>query len=691
MKRHLRPLLYRIVSIGALTLAVLSPKIPWRHGGPDPHLAVVWDESASMSETDTLPPLSKDNLSGAGSPQTRWTQARAAFEKARGAFSPVTFHHFLLASGIRPTDETRLSAMNPSASASNGGGLGALLPSSGVQAILLFSDGRFGDGDVAPPGIPVFAVGVGGAGNAPDVSVESVASPPLAYAGLPVTVSVQMAASLPLPSPVRAVLTENGIRRDQTSALFSSGTATVSFTFRPARAGLAQYAVQVDPVLGETRTANNVRVFSLDVQRNRLRTLYIAGRPGPHYNFLRAQLKNDPSVELVSFVVLRDPEDVLPYFDGELSLIPFPTSAALMAQLPTFDVVVLEEISGIRLGMGDAFFSALEKWVRSGGGFLSIHVPDDGVRGEPVGNNLLARPDPWAPGPTVSGPERFRLKLTNPSHPVLSLADGPANESRWARLTPLEGEGAFFPGVISGAHVLAVESVTGAPVLAERSFGRGRVMGLAHLTSWRWALDGGRRGEGPADYQRFWENMIRWLAGTPGSGSLRFIRPGEFQLRTQEIGEVRLQAPPDLSHPPRLWAVGPNGKKQNLPVRKGEQKGIFTADFIPTDPGTYELHAESESADRDRLQIHVSSDWDERLDTRVDFRRLQKLARDTGGDFVDAGQLDKKTIRRWRSKMSIRPDDPSRPEGRRGSLLFGALALGALIMEWVFRRRQGLP
>lgn len=672
-------ILLRGMSIGALILAVLSPKIHWSHRVKDPHLAVVWDESASMGETDTP------------SGKSRWSESRAVWENVQRDLPPLTVHHYVLGAGGRPVEESALTYFIPSADECSFGALRQVLASSSTRAILLFSDGRASDRPETSPGVPIFAVGVGGGGNVPDIAMESVQAPPLAYAGLSVDVLAHLTASGPRSSPVRVVLLENGIRRANATVDLSSGSATVPLTFTPSHAGFSRCEIRADIVPGETRTANNLRRFLLEVQRSRVRTLYISGRPGPHYNFLRAQLKNDPSVELVSFVVLRDPEDVLAYADTELSLIPFPTSNALVAQLPTFDVVVLEEISGLRFGLGQAFFSALEKWVRAGGGFLSIHEPPDlrplDIR--PGGEqNLgeLSRLDPWATNPSISGPERFRLKVTDSSHPVLSLADGAANGVRWAHLSLLEGSGRFFSGVLPDARVLAVEPIAGAPVLAERSLGRGRVMGLANSTSWRWALDGGRRGEGPADYQRFWENSVRWLAGSPGSGSVRLVRPGG-PLSAHESWEIRLRTPPGLLRPPKVWAVAPGGNRITFIPRPSEQVGEYTADFTPPGPGTYELHAETRASDGDRLWLEVSSDWDEALDTRPDFSRLKNLARLSGGHFVEDGNIPKKILRRWLSQTLWE----KRPQGWGTPFFFVALAMACLAWEWIYRRRRGLP
>lgn len=722
---------FRLMSITALTLAVLSPKTRWSHRVKDPKIAVVWDASASMAETD--PSTGK----------TRWLEALSVWKMVqRDLPRNATVHHFLLGTGILPVSESDIAPHTPSDGACDFGslagiprlaqsphrqdseqnfsafgddqvrsGVGQGLDSSSPQAILLFSDGRSSDGLRTAPAVPVFAIGVGGTGAAPDVAVESVEAPPLAFAGLPLEINARITASNLSPPPIPVTLFENGKRRAQSIVSVSSGSATVSFVFTPSKNGFSRCEVRIEPVPGETRTANNVRRFSMDVQRNRLRTIYIAGRPGPHYNFLRSQLKSDPAVELVSFVVLRDPEDMVPYEDVDLSLIPFPTSAALVDQLPTFDVVVLEDLSGVRIGLGEPFFTALEKWVQAGGGFLSIHEPADirpvdirpaDMRPEdirpgdfPAGfvplngdqnQDALSRLDPWATTPPVSGPERFRLKPVDPSHPVLSLAEGEANGDRWSNLGLLEGTGKFFSQVKRGAHILAVEPVNGAPVLAEWSIGKGHVLGMANMTSWRWALDGGRRGQGPADYQRFWENVVRWLASSPGAGSLRMVRP-EGPLSANEPYQIQLKAPLERRQPPRLWVVSPEGKRQTLSLRPTEQKGEYRGDFIPSLSGSYEMFAEAGASNRDRMRIEVSSGWDESYDTRPDFARLADLARLSGGQFVEAKNVQKKRGASWFSSVFWE----SRPHPVGGEIVLGAFAMIMLALEWVFRRRRGLP
>jgi hypothetical protein len=661
---------WRGVSVACVVLAVLSPKIRWtRSSAMDTPLAVVFDGSSSMTESD-----------GVGG-DTRFSAAETAWANVRRSLPPLPVRSFVLGGDLREVDEVLLKTYTPAENRCSLNDLSGVTASSSTRAVLLFSDGRSSDMEVITPGLPVYAVGVGSPGHAPDVSVDSVDAPPLAYAGIPVEISVHLTSSGVLPGRARVALFEKEKRRAETTIDLSSGKATVSLTVTPPSAGLTRYEVRIGTVPGETRTANNSRTFPLEVMRSRVRTLYIAGRPGFHYNFLRSQLKNDPAVELVSFVVLRDPEDVLAYADSELSLIPFPTSEALAVQLSTFDVVVLEEISGVRFGLGGVFFSALEKWVQAGGGFLIIQEPDARFEDE---KSVLFRLSPWAGGPSVLGPERFRLKWKDVGHPLLRWADGETITGPGTPSSALEGTGRFYSGVKAGARVLAVDPVGGSPVLAERPLGRGRVLGVANSTSWRWALDGGRRGEGPAEYQRFWENAVRWLAGSSGAGSLRLVRPGA-SLPSHETSQIRLRAARALPRPPRLWAVSPQGKRVSLIALATDIPGEYMAAFTPSAPGSYELRAEAGESERDSLWVNVSSDWDETTDTRPDFERLKELAQKSGGRFVELAGFNAKEFHRWIASQR----GERRSLGRGTEFFFVLLALLALGGEWVFRRWRG--
>ena len=65
----------------------------------------------------------------------------------------------------------------------------------------------------------------------------------------------------------------------------------------------------------------------MEVRRDKIRVLTLSGSPSWNYRFLRFALKQDPFLELVSFVFLRTPSDVVDVRENELSPDPpFPST-----------------------------------------------------------------------------------------------------------------------------------------------------------------------------------------------------------------------------------------------------------------------------------------------------------------------------------------------------------------------------
>ena len=83
----------------------------------------------------------------------------------------------------------------------------------------------------------------------------------------------------------------------------------------------------------------------MEVRRDKIRVLTLSGSPSWNYRFLRFALKQDPFLELVSFVFLRTPSDVVDVRENELSLIPFPIDEIFVEELKNFDVLILDDFS----------------------------------------------------------------------------------------------------------------------------------------------------------------------------------------------------------------------------------------------------------------------------------------------------------------------------------------------------------
>src|SRR5439155_425674 len=95
-------------------------------------------------------------------------------------------------------------------------------------------------------------------------------------------------------------------------------------------------------------------------------------------------------------------------------------------------------------------------------------------------------------------------------HYVLRLADNETdNATLWSRLPKLDGM-TRLGKVKPGAIVLARSGTgdRGEPVLVGETFGNGRTLAFEGDTTWRWW----RSEEGVRAHERFWRQLVLWLA-----------------------------------------------------------------------------------------------------------------------------------------------------------------------------------
>jgi hypothetical protein len=674
--------------VSAALLLLWGPEIPIRRRRADAPVALVQDASASMAVADA----------GAAK-KPRAAAAAAAVEDLRSLFSrrsaPV---YFRLGARLEKTADWRPPAAAPLSDFSLLGDVPRAAPD--LKAVFFFSDGRRGGADPLPRlaslGVPVFAVGVGDPSAAPDLAVEEVRAPPFAFKNTDAQATVRLRLrGLP---PGRTVLRvssrgETIGRREVSWDKEEVVEATV--TFRPSRTGLESLTLRASEAAGETNLRNNARAFTVDVARDRRRVLYICGRPGPHYAFLRHQLKSDPTVELVSFVILRDMEDTLAVPDRELSLIPFPSQPQLLGGLSSFDAVIFEDFSFNRFGIGPQGMEALRAFVEGGGGFLLLGQGDafgplSPYRGSPLEPLLPYRFDA-APAP---GPAAFRAVPVAAGAALTSFAGG---ESSWESLPPLEGPG-LFPGALrAGAVPLFTRPDAGAaaPWAALYSAGKGRTMAMDCLTTWRWALGESGEGRGPAAYSLFWTRTLNWLTGGDDFRRVRLelpsdpAAPGEDVLVRAHVRDESRRPLPDAEV--RLEARSPDGKTAAFRM-SSTGEGAFVAAVPAPAGGSVLLKARVSRGGRPlgdaEAVLRSGTDWDESRDVSTDFASLEAMARATGGRFIPLSGFDRAWASRALDDVSWETTRRLSPGSSPGLMLFLLLLLP---LEWIFRRYKGFP
>jgi len=399
-----------------------------------------------------------------------------------------------------------------------------------VGAIVLVSDGagEASDGldELDLRGHRVHTIAVGGDDALVDDALARVRADPVGFLRQSGTVRVTVRSSHGGPVAV-ALRSGEELVDEEVVEVPPEGSASVDLRFTPRTLGRSIYRVSIPLQAGDTIPENNERPFLVRVERDRLRVLLVAGRPSWDERFLRAFLKGDSGIDLVSFFILRSTEDESLASPEEMALIPFPTEELFREHLSSFDVVFLQNFDYAPYGM-QTYLPRLRDYVR-GGGALAMVGGDQSFASAGYGETPLAEVLPTTL-PRADAPESQRVVLGefHPAvvygmrhHPLLDLAGDPAESAeRWAALAPLQGANVL--GLARGdAQVLmrhpSHREAGGAlsPVLVVGRAGAGRVLELGSDSSYRWGfVSGGVTGDASA-HERFWDHALRWLAKDP--------------------------------------------------------------------------------------------------------------------------------------------------------------------------------
>ncbi|MBI5239510.1 MAG: hypothetical protein HY926_03490 [Elusimicrobia bacterium] len=477
---------------------------------------------------------------------------------------------------------------------------------------------------------------------------------------------------------------------------------TVVATFTAVAGSLGSESYRLEAAAGSVRSS---RDFRIEVIRQKYRIMYLAGRPSPEYANLRELLKSNPNHELVSFVILRNPENPTLVSDEELSLIPFPAQEIFVATISQFDLFILENFSyqRFRAQIPPAYLDSLRGFVAAGGALLVVGGENafslGGYRGTPLDEllpvRLSARVPDFIPG-------RFQARPAAPSHPLLQVADS-AEESRaaWAALPELDGYGQFV-SVRPGSTVLAVhpqartEAGEPAPIFAIRDYGRGKVMLVSSDSTWRWRLGGALDWRTSGFYARFWTRAVQYLTGSLELSKVKFAplpdrlpgrEPAAFSLRVFDEGFAPAAA---AATELRVVWTGPDGRLREAAPRE-TGPGAYSVELTGLAPGRHRLKASARYGGKPWGEDEVRFDWAKApAEAPMDRGWLRRFAEASGGAFSDMPQADAGALLEKLSPVRLQAETVRR---RRpwASLWWLAAAAALLLGEWALRRWRGLP
>ncbi|MBI4678067.1 MAG: hypothetical protein HY748_10840 [Elusimicrobia bacterium] len=490
-----------------------------------------------------------------------------------------------------------------------------------------------------------------------------------------------------------------------TATAESLGRERYRLVASPEASGKGRSSPKAQAVLRSPEGASSkplaAREVGVEVIRQKYRVMYLSGRPSYGYASLREFMKADPNHELVSFVILRNPESYSFVPDNELSLIPFPAEEIFVRNLSQFDLFILENFSYRRFNLPAAYLNGLKGFVAAGGALLVIGGEQafgtGGYKGTPL-EELL--PVTLASSSEDYVRAKFSPRPASVSHPLLGIYESQAASlAAWQGLPPLFGY-AKFGSVKEGVSVLLehpnekTQTGQGLPVMALKSYGRGKVLVISTDSTWRWRLGAASDWKLSSFYGRFWTRVVQYLTGSLDLSKVKFApvpdriaprEPAVFTLRVfDENFRPALAAGLDLSV---VW-TGPDGRSAGVWAREGEP-GAFSVELTGLKEGVHRLRASVRLNGKPWGEDQVRFAWQPAgAEPPMDRAFLERVAKAGGGRFVPLKAASAEEL--LGSLPPVRRDSRvSRRYFPWTSPYWLGLSLGLFFAEWALRRSRG--
>ncbi len=580
------------------------------------------------------------------------------------------------------------------------------------SGIILFSDGIANgensslDESVSLP-VPIFTVGVGETRGFTDLRIAELSAPEFAFRGreLKIDLTIQAYGLAGKTVPLYFNRGRNLVSSRNISIDRDPFEQRLTLSYTPKEVGPHSFSLSIPPQEGEWITQNNQKEFKVEVQRDKIRVLTLSGSPSWNYRFLRMALKQDPSIDLVSFVFLRTPTDSVDVPDSQLSLIPFPIDEIFLEELKNFDVLFFDDFSH-RAYFNAVYLEKVRDFVREGSGLAMLggirSFDSGGYAGSPLREVLPVELDGKGNFQTGSA-LRSVLTASGKTHPITRLLPDPrANEEVWKKMPLLTSLNRVLRAKGEALLLAAPDGASGgSPLLTVGKYGKGRTLALMSDDFWRWNFAAVGANESPQNHLRLIRQAVRWLAQEPSFEQVQIRSvsgskaPGEkvdFKIRV-----LKDDFTPAANSALRLRIIGPEGEQIPIEAAPETEEGEYSAEFTPTKEGAYRLEAEAQLADkllgRDRRNFVVAFPFGEMEDGRPRPDLLKRIADASHGEFIPITEWSEKGLERMSAKLESLA--PSQVVERRQIPLWSTLWTFSLILlllgsEWWTRRKWGL-
>ncbi len=704
----------RLGALGLLALPLFEPVLITPMVVPDENfVAVMVDASSSMSI--------EDGATG----NTRFAQAsKLLFDETVGLF-PALNDHFKLRLYSFSDEALRADSLSNVPTGTSTNLTTALdrvmadfkgLPLTGI---VLLTDGGDNSNDrpqekaevLRSLDVPLHIVGLGKERIEPERELLDVAVTTAVEqtTGAEIDVKVRSWANEPTPVDIHILQDDQRVFTEQHRLKGSGKIDQFTLFFEPTREGAHEYTVQVAPAENEDNLANNTQNLLINTRKDTLRVLYVEGHLRRDFKFIKRALQDDQVIDFTS-VSRTGPGKI--YRQGIRSPNElaggFPTTEA---ELNQFHAILVGDMEAAAFTPEQLLL--IERFVRvRGGGFLMLGGRNSYVEGSyndtPIADVLPVELDlsrrtvipPAFSNPNEPPGEQGFAFLPTPAgleSPILKLSpDAGTNRARWANipgLTSINFLGAVKPGAVVLAEKPNDDYGEREPLLVIQRYGRGRSAALPTASTWRWQM------LLPAEdvrHERFFRQLIRWQA--TGAPKPVDIDQAETRFTPADPVPVAVNVYDDGYAPQSNASVEatltlPSGQTRNLHLQPAlAEDGAYTTTYYPQQEGMYNLNVKAsvngQTIGTDRQHFLVRPSKQEFANATLQRPFLENLATASNGTYYTPDQANTlpDNLMSRRTATSVFQADYlwDMP------LLFG-LALVLLSIEWITRRRRGLP
>ncbi len=555
-----------------------------------------------------------------------------------------------------------------------------------IASISIITDGVITEGtnpiyQAEKLGVPVFTIGLGDTTQRNDVEVKNVLFNEYIYAETPTTIVSSIINRGYASASVNVSLYEDNSLLEQKNILLSdAGIQNLNFTYTPETSGEKKLSVVVSNLDGEISTANNKKIFYINVLSNKLKVLLLGGSPSSDLSFIRNTLKSDENLEINSITYLgnnkfleqTDRQRLIDSADV-LFLLGFP-SAGLPADL-------IQAVQKAISEKNKPFFITLTSGIHFA--LLRNFQPELPFT---IGNfnNQIIEVQPLV-SPVES---RNPLFQNNAIEPI----------NAWNNLPPIYQPAAELkpkPESYIAARVKVNNVPLNSPLILTRRLSGKRSIAVLGSDIWKWKLQTAQRNLDLFD--RFMLSSVKWLNTSEDKkqvtvkSSKRIYSPGEPIEFSAQVYDEAFNPVSDAE-----VKISVSDEAQTGEVFLNSLgSGLYEGTFLTNKPGDYSYSGEAilagKSIGTDAGKFNIGEVDVEMLSPRMNIEFLSMIANLTGGRFFHYSDYsnyftDIKQILAQSSKEKIEVSEISLWSNE----WLMAIVILLLSLEWFLRKRSGM-